>query len=469
MPTTNLFLLTQTLQRLLNLNVRALLAREGQNLNLNVSAMPPERVGSETNTLNLYLYHVMEDPHHKNDPPPGAGSPAVARQPLVLSLYYILTAHHQVNDVFDAQIQQLLFGLAMKTMHDHPQLRDTLAISPGGGAPAELVMPGALVGRDNRFDIALRQLTPEEALGFWHADDTSTTRLSAYYEVRTVALEPEPALGAQGTVFDIGLFVSAGQAPRLDRAAGLVQFTPPPASGIGPQLIETAPARATLAPGLAAGPVNRITLAGAGLAGDGARGAARVVLRSPRWRTLVPPVRVARIDPVLNPQWAATLDDSHASFEMHGTLEIVSDGGSPVTLKITPGIYAVSVETVRRMETRAALSRTTVSESNQIAFSLGARIDRADPLNPAGRFVVRVVNLFDMLAPDLDALLAVDGAVYEETAAFSGNAANDRGLFQRLAGAAEFHPLFDPAIAGAHPVRLVINGAESQPFWIETT
>jgi hypothetical protein len=35
-------------------------------------------------------------------------------------------------------------------------------------------------------------------------------------------------------------------------------------------------------------------------------------------------------------------------------------------------------------------------------------------------------------------------------------------------GALEFHPLFDPTIAGAHPLRLTINGAESQPFWIVT-
>ena len=56
---------------------------------------------------------------------------------------------------------------------------------------------------------------------------------------------------------------------------------------------------------------------------------------------------------------------------------------------------------------------------------------------------------------------------YDETGAFAGTS-QDQGLFQRQAGQIEFHPLFAPAQAGAHPVRLVINGAEAQPFWIET-
>ena len=30
-----------------------------------------------------------------------------------------------------------------------------------------------------------------------------------------------------------------------------------------------------------------------------------------------------------------------------------------------------------------------------------------------------------------------------------------------------FRARFDPAVAGAHPFRLIVEGAESQPFWIE--
>ena len=465
MATANLFLVTQTLQRLIDLNVSALLLREGLPNAVNVTAMAPERVGAETNTINLHLYHVVEDAHYKNQPPTGAGHPPVARQPLVLSLYYILTAHHEMAPAFDAQTQQLFLGLAMKTMHDHPIIIDTLSISPDGG-PAQTVMAPALLGGGNRIEIALRPLTPEEALSYWSGEQTSTARLSAYYEVRTIFLEPEPPLGAQGTVFDVGLFVSAGQAPRIDRVSGLLQFTPPPAAGIGPQAIETVPARATLAPGLPQ-PVNRVELRGVALTGDGQPGGAHIVLRTAAWRQLIPPVRAARIDTALNPLWAVELDERGGRFDLQGVLTI-DVGGGPVPLEVTPGFYAVSVETIRRQETRTGVTRTTVSESNQVAFSVGARIDSIDPPNADGRMVLHVVNLFDMTAPDLEVQVIVDGVLYSETIGFADDPPQDRGHFERQPGQVEFHPLFDPLLAGAHPVRLVINGAESQPFWAIT-
>ena len=43
MPTANLFLVTGTLQRLLDLNVRALLSRDGLPPNVDVTTMPPEQ------------------------------------------------------------------------------------------------------------------------------------------------------------------------------------------------------------------------------------------------------------------------------------------------------------------------------------------------------------------------------------------------------------------------------------------
>jgi hypothetical protein len=466
MPTANLFLVTQTLQRLLEFDVRALLRRQGLPTNINITAMPPERVGAAANTLNLYLYHLMEDAYYKNRPPPGRGGPPVSRQPLTLLLYYILTAHHEINDVFDAETQQLQFGLGMKAFHDHAVVDDELAISPDGGPP-QIVMSAGLRGRGNRMEIALRPLTPEEALAFWSAEQPSTTRLAAYYEVRTIFLEPELPTDAFGTVFDLGLFVSAGLSPMIERVASVVQFTPPAATGLGPQTIEVAPARATLALGLVP-PVNRVLVIGRALSGDGRRGAARFRLRTPAWRDLVPPVRAAAIDRTLNPGWAVALNENAGQFDFQGQLAIDDGAGGVINLEVTPGIYALSVETTRRQETPSGLLRITTPESNQIAFSVGARIDGADPPNAAGRIVLRVVNLFDMQAAGLEVQLSVDGVLYDETAAFAGNAAQDRGLFERQAGQIEFHPLFDPAVAAVHPVRLVINGAESQPFWIVT-
>lgn len=468
MPTANLFQVTHTLQRLLELNVEALLKRYHHSAApvpaVHVTTMPPERVKNEEHTLNIYLYHTVEDPHYRNLPPAGVGQPPVAQESLGLLLYYILTAHHEKNEKFDSEVQQRLFGLAMKTLHDFPTIDDNVTV-PSGAGPPEFVMPDHFRGRNNRLDIALRPLTPEESLSFWHADDSVTTRLSAYYEVRTIFLDAEPPTGADGITLDVGLFVSPGQAPKLDRAHGLMAFTPPDATGLPAQARDVSPPRATLAPGLPAGPVNRILLEGSDLGGDGTPGSARILLRSGPWSQLVPPVRQAPIDPGLNPSWAPLILGTEARFDMQKDLTVAVEGGGTRTIETTPGIYSASIEVTRKRKTATGGTRSTVQESNRIAFSLGARIDHADPLNAKGRFHVAVVNLFDMMAADLDVQLAVDGEVYREVTTFAGTAA-DEGAFQRQAGGVEFHPTFDPTVSGAYPVRLTINGAESQPFWI---
>lgn len=465
MPTTNLFHVTNTLTRLIEFNVRALFLRQGIVTAQEVTAMPPERVGAASDTLNLHLYHVMEDIHYKNLPPPGRGGLPVARQPLSLSLFYILTAHHELNEVYDAQNQQNIFGLAIKTMHDHSAIDDDLAISPDGG-PAQSVMVEPLRGNGNRFEIAPRPLTPEEAMSFWSAEQTSTTRLSAYYEVRTIFLEPEEPTGAFGRVYDLGLFVAPISAPVIDRVSALTSFTPPAATGLGTQVIDTSPARAVLNPGPSP-EVNRVHIEGSALTGDGQPGSAQIVLRTPAWRELPAPVRTALIDPALNPGWNVELTASAGQFDLQGVLQANTDGGL-VNLEVTPGIYAVSVQSTRRQATEGGTLRVTTSESNQIAFSAGAHITQVTGPNGAGRMVVEVTNLFDMTAAGLNVQLAIDGDIYDEANGFSGVPATDQGLFVRQAGQIEFHPLFNPATVGTHPLRLTINGAESQPFWFDT-
>jgi len=466
-PTANLFLVTQTLQRLLDLNVRALLFRDGLPTNLNVTAMPPERVGAATRTLNLHLYHLMEDAYYKNAEPPGRGGVPVARQPLTLLLYYVMTAHHEVNDVFDAEVQQQLMGLAMKSFHDHPLIADDLAISPNAGPPEAVMAPG-LAGRGNHIEVSLRPLTPEEALSFWSAEQTSTARLAAYYEARTLFLEPEPPGEVSGVVVDLDLFVTAGRAPVLERTRALNHLVPPVTAGLGPRTLETSPARATLAPGFVP-EVNRVHVEGSALTGDARPGSAVLVLRTPAWARLNPPVASAPVDPDLNPAWDVEIGATHAQFDLQGQLDVDDGSGGTVTLEVTPGIYAVSVRTERRAETASGAQRVTAAESNQLAFSVGARIDGFDPPpGPNQRMALRLVDEFDLTGPDLEVQLAIDGLVYLETNAFANDPGPDQGLFQRQAGGViELHPLFDATVAGVHPVRLLVNGAESQPFWIE--
>lgn len=465
MPTSNLYLVTDTLRRLLQFNVGFLLFRQQNPANVIVTTMPPERAGGAQDTLNLHLYHVMEEAQYRNAPTPGSGGTPVSRQPLGLSLFYILTAHHDLNEVWDAANQQNLFSLAIKTMHDHPRIDDRLQIA-ADGVNFQTVMAAGLEGRDNAFEISPRPLTPEESMTFWSAEQTATTRLSAYYEVRTVFLEPEEPTGVSGRVYDLGLYVAPITAPVVETAAATTTFTPPVASGLPPQQLETAPARAVLDPA-SVPPTNQIRLKGAGLTGDGQPGASQIVLRTPAWRDLPVPVREVVIDPALNPAWAVSIGASEASFRMQGVLNALIDGIN-TPLEVTPGIYAVSIRTTRRQSTSAGVLRATSAESNQIAYSAGAHILQVTGPIPQGRMVLEVTNVFDMTQPALAAQLSVDGEIYDETTAFTGNPAEDAGSFVRQAGQIEFHPLFSPATSATHNLRLILNGAESQPFWFET-
>src|SRR5262252_10701507 len=117
MPLLNLFKVTKTLVDLLTQNIKV---NVDPTVSVNVTALPPEKVEGAENTLSIFLYHVAEDPYYKSAPGAGNDVPNVAKAPMALSLFYILTAHHEVNADFDAQTQQKLMGYALKTFHDFP-------------------------------------------------------------------------------------------------------------------------------------------------------------------------------------------------------------------------------------------------------------------------------------------------------------------------------------------------------------
>jgi hypothetical protein len=226
------------------------------------------------------------------------------------------------------------------------------------------------------------------------------------------------------------------------------------------------PARATLATGLPEGPVSRIGLAGERLNGGGGNVAARIVLRAPHWQALAPPVRAVRLDPALNPAWNVTLGAMTASFDMQASVDVDLGGGPPTTLDVVPGFYTVSIEVEHFRQTPAGTTASTLSQSNLTLVSLGARILTSDPPSGAGRIMLHLANLFDVTDAALDVQLAIDGQIYHELTTFTGTAAKDAGHFVRVAAdRIEFHPAFAIVAGEAHPVRLVINGAESQPFW----
>ncbi len=451
MTTLNLSHVTLSLQSLLDLNVRRLLGGIPAN-QLDVTLMPPEQVNAIIQTLNLHLYHVSEDPHYKNAVGMDLATPPVADKPMGLRLYYILTPHLTRANEFDAETQQQLLGLAMKTIHDNPVITDDLQITPNAVEGATTVMAAGLLGGQNKIEITLRPLEPEETVNFWAAEDQKTPRLSAFYEVRTIFMQPEVPTVTRGTVFDVGLYVESAMAARLQGSQSILPFTMPADTGLGDQELDVVPARATLQPAAVANKP-RVRVTGHNLTTGDAR---EVTLRQANGPALV-------LDPALNPAWDLQFQTGELSFIPQPTLDADDGTGAVVTHDIVPGYTEVAMDVINyriqgpsRLESRYPAGRVTIS--------LGAHITGFSVA--AGRVQVDISNAVDLTVPGTEITLAVRGNVYQPVAAFPA-APDDRGTYTVAANTVVFTPDFGPPLDGAHPVQLIVNSAEAQPFWVE--
>ncbi len=72
--------------------------------------------------LGFYLFHVQESTHFKNFPAPGKDVPSVGYIPMGLNLFYQLCANNTGDDGTGPLQEQLLMGIAMKALHDNPDV-----------------------------------------------------------------------------------------------------------------------------------------------------------------------------------------------------------------------------------------------------------------------------------------------------------------------------------------------------------
>src|SRR5262249_20962318 len=142
--------------------------------------------------------------------------------------------------VFDPLTQQKLMGFALKTFHDFPVITDRTRVNG-----TEILDPD-LRGSDNTLQVILRPVTPEDALDYWNSQETRTTRLSAYYEVRVVMLEPQEPRTMPGIVLSLGTFLLQLGSPHLERSQSRVRFRIPQKNGGTVHEVEASPARVTL-------------------------------------------------------------------------------------------------------------------------------------------------------------------------------------------------------------------------------
>lgn len=471
MALSDLYKVTKTLTDLLKVNITNNIDPDLP-AEFDVTAVPPERVGNATNQLNLFLYHVTEDAYYKNALGPGSDVPNVAKTPMALNLFYILTAHHETTDeeaLFDAQSQQRLMGYGLKTFHDFPVITDQTEID------GTAILDGALRGKDNHLEIIMRPVTPEDAIAFWSSEEAHIVRLSAYYEVRVVMLEPEPPKTMPGIVLNLGTYLVQLGTPQLTGSQSLVQFQLPVQNGGGIQQVTASPARVTLD---SSDPLhkahNRFELRGTNVAAGISRS---LVLKNSLWAKLPPPegpvdqvvVDLALADLPENSNWQLEFAADRVTVQVAPTLTL--EGADALTL--LPGIYSASVQTVQTEQVINNQLKQIMATSNEVSFAIAPRIASHENPDTDGTIQINVGDEFDLTDASLELQVVVAGEVYESV---ETNPPSNPGQFVAIndpsntpANSIKISPSanFDAAIP--QPFQLIINGAESAPFWIEVT
>lgn len=463
MPLLDLSQTTVALQRLLEFNIPIL--EPGLAGTLTVSTLSPEQVEGAANVLSLYCYHVSPDASNRFQPRQPSGPRPIATSPLVLNLNYIVTAHTVVGMEFNALAEQRLLGYAMKTLHDFPLIDDTTRVA------GDLVLPDEIRGQNNSFGITQLQLTAGEALNYWANETQTTVKPSCYYEVTAAELAPEPPERLPGIVLRVGTYVLPKNTPAISASASQITYTQPAGTGGGELSLTASPAR--VGPVTAAPPFpNVMTLTGRAFAAGDAR---RLCLTHPFWSLQFPGGRVP-VDLVLNagPDWALAITDSEVQATLGDDLTATPpDGGATVDLALYPGSYLASWEVDRRFE-RDGVTETLTERSNSCAFLVYPHITGSVRDNGTGRVTLsfggswlltrgRPAPEDPTLEPELDILLSVDGAAYRLV---TDAAPTGPGTFAIADHALTYEPLAEADNPGDHAIRVIVDGADSQPFWI---
>ncbi len=490
----NLYNVTKTLTELLRLNITRNI-EESLDGDLEVTGIPPERVESGASyRLNFFLYHIAEDAYYKNALGPGSDVPNVAKTPMALNLFYILTVHHEVGGdepQFDAAQQQRLMGYALKTFHDFPVITDQTRIDDGTPT-GPLVLDSELRGKNNRLEVILRPVPAEDAIAFWGSEETRTVRLSAYYEVRVVMLEPEPPKTMPGIVLNLGTYLVQTGSPHLSSGQSLVRFQLPAHNGGTTQQVKSSPARVTLN-SLPSPPEahNRLQLLGTNLNVGQSRS---LILKNSIWSnppspvTLgdpadppIEPVKQVEVDLGINPEWAAAFTSDRITVTLAPTLNYrqpdAAPGDPPVVLPMLPGFYSVLVRSILNEQVITGELKQITATSNEIGFAIAPRIENHDDPDGGGNIQINLGSEFNPLTqnlPEKSIQVIVAGEVYKSTGtdppAEEGEffVGRDTTVLPPL-NFIRINPHFSVSVteAIAYPLRLIVNGAESAPFWIE--
>ena len=457
MPILDLSLVTQALATLIVTRVKTGLTKLGQpTTGLKVSLLPTDRLTGDR-TIGLYLYHVMESAHTKNLPPPSADVPPIEFTPMGVDLFYQLTTHADpVDDTVTGEAAaaraQLLFGLALKAMHDFASLdKDTVM-------DGTAIFPSAWQDSDDRIRITLEPIEEKDAAHYWTAG-SQPLRLAAYYQVSATLLEPEVPSLFSGRVLRFGVQTFVRGAPQLLASSNTITFRVP-AESVN-RVVEARPAEAPIG--------GDIVFLGTDLAGDGTT----LMIRGPGIET---PFEVSS-------DWGVTA----ATDRIFAT---VQRNAGPTT--IVPGFYTAAAKVTTSARMPDGTTQTFPQTSNEVPFVVAPAITTPSATTIAQANAQNIVVLQGSLFHDA----SFTSDTVKVMAGSTGLLLNDptqpqppphplgSGEFEIVNGTTLVSPIVldDPTLpfvirflfpAGTPsgdvmPLRVLVNGAESPPRWVKT-
>jgi len=138
--------------------------------------------GGTANTVSLFLYQILENPHMKNEEGIRVNDAQLQVPPLVLDLFYLVTPYSE-----DKTQEKYILGKVMQIFYDHAILAGT-------------VLQGSLAGADEELRLVAHPLSLDDLTKIWSAFQEVAYRLSVAYLVTPVRIDSARLTGMQRVV-----------------------------------------------------------------------------------------------------------------------------------------------------------------------------------------------------------------------------------------------------------------------------
>ena len=206
-----------------------------------------------------------------------------------------------------------------------------------------------------------------------------------------------------------------------------------------------------------------LTATGVGL-GDGVD--AVLVLRGESTAASGLPDDSAVLDPASNADWHILITDTTVNLSLRPVAHASTPAGSQ-PLNLRPGFHTLALRRLVEVRSEDGVTGTSAIESNRVSFAVAPYVTTA-ALDPTNAVVVTVDAAYDAQAAGTVPQLAIGGDAYRLIDPASGAVPGAGDFFVVSANSYQALPLFDPLLHGrTYPLRLSVNGVDSQPFWLE--